>query len=82
MAETPAIRASDADRERMVAVLREHATEGRLTLQEFRHRTRRALAVFASNRLEGRLRIGRRVLCLMASATSTSTCAARHSMGM
>jgi Domain of unknown function (DUF1707)/Cell wall-active antibiotics response 4TMS YvqF len=98
MAETPAIRASDADRERMVAVLREHATEGRLTLQEFtermsvayeartideldalardlpaagsptaprRHRTRLALAVFASNRLEGRLRIGRRVLCLM-----------------
>jgi Domain of unknown function (DUF1707)/Cell wall-active antibiotics response 4TMS YvqF len=97
MADTPALRASDADRERMVALLREHATDGRLTLEEFterisvayeartideldalgrdlpaagsptprRRRTRLALAVFASNRLEGRLRIGRRVLCLM-----------------
>jgi hypothetical protein len=37
-AEPPVLRASDADRERAVAVLREHAAEGRLTLEEFTER--------------------------------------------
>ena len=35
MTETPALRASDADRERAVVLLREHMVEGRLTLEEF-----------------------------------------------
>jgi Domain of unknown function (DUF1707)/Cell wall-active antibiotics response 4TMS YvqF len=34
----PPIRASDADRERAITVLREHAVEGRLTLEEFTER--------------------------------------------
>lgn len=38
MSETPALRASDADRERTIALLREHAVEGRLTLEEFTDR--------------------------------------------
>ncbi len=38
MGELPALRASDADRERTVALLREHAAEGRLTLEEFTDR--------------------------------------------
>ena len=32
------MRASDADRDRTVAVLREHVAEGRLTLEEFTER--------------------------------------------
>jgi hypothetical protein len=35
---TPAVRASDAEREQTVAVLRAHAVEGRLTLEEFAQR--------------------------------------------
>jgi len=38
MGELPALRASDADRERTVALLREHAAVGRLTLEEFTER--------------------------------------------
>ena len=38
MPEPPALRASDADRERTVALLREHAVDGRLTLEEFTDR--------------------------------------------
>ena len=37
-----ALRASDADRERVAAVLREHYTEGRLTDEEFQERLERA----------------------------------------
>jgi hypothetical protein len=36
---TPALRASDGDRERAVALLREGATHGRLTFDELAHRT-------------------------------------------
>jgi Domain of unknown function (DUF1707)/Cell wall-active antibiotics response 4TMS YvqF len=35
---TPAVRASDTEREQTVAVLRAHAVEGRLTLEEFAQR--------------------------------------------
>jgi hypothetical protein len=35
MSNSPALRASDADRERTVALLRDHVAEGRLTLEEF-----------------------------------------------
>ncbi len=38
MSETPALRASDAERERTVQLLREAAVEGRLTLEEFTER--------------------------------------------
>jgi hypothetical protein len=38
MNEVPALRASDADRERTVELLRERAVEGRLTLEEFTDR--------------------------------------------
>jgi hypothetical protein len=37
-AEPPALRASDAERERTVELLRAHAVEGRLTLEEFAQR--------------------------------------------
>jgi hypothetical protein len=95
---TPALRASDADRERTVVLLREHATQGRLTLEEFSDRvsaayqartgeelgqlvedlpsvpvpasrrrpTRLVLAVMGSSERDGRIRIRRRVACLMA----------------
>jgi hypothetical protein len=36
--ETPAVRASDAEREHVAVVLRQHAISGRLTLEEFAHR--------------------------------------------
>jgi hypothetical protein len=38
VSDAPALRVSDADRERTVLVLREHATVGRLTLEEFTER--------------------------------------------
>jgi hypothetical protein len=41
---SPELRASDADRDRAVAELREHVALGRLTLEEFSDRTERALA--------------------------------------
>ena len=42
MTDLPALRASDADRDRTVALLRDHAAEGRLTLEEFADRMERA----------------------------------------
>jgi len=96
MSEPPALRASDADRERTIAQLREHAAEGRLTLEEFTDRmstaylartneelqelardlpsvpaasrrrpTRFLLAVFGSAARDGRIRVRRRIGCLM-----------------
>jgi hypothetical protein len=98
MDELPAVRASDAERERTVSLLREHAAEGRLTLAEFTERMSEAylartrdelevlsrdlprpaapsaprrrptsfvLAVFGSTARDGRIRVGRRVGCLM-----------------
>src|SRR3981081_3343566 len=98
MSDVPALRASDADRERAVALLREHAAEGRRTPEEFPERmsvaylartndelenlardlpaarspetsrrrpTRFVLAVLGSTGREGRIRIRRRVGCLM-----------------
>jgi hypothetical protein len=38
MSDTPALRASDADRERTVDLLRDHAVAGRLTLEEYTDR--------------------------------------------
>ena len=98
MSEPPAVRASDADRDQTVAVLREHVAEGRLTLDEFTERmetayeattrdelealthdlpvvaapgppsrrspTRFVFSLFGSTEREGRIRIGRRVVCL------------------
>jgi hypothetical protein len=40
--ETPALRASDAERERTVELLRTHAVDGRLTLEEFAARIDKA----------------------------------------
>jgi hypothetical protein len=98
MSDVPALRASDADREHAVVLLREHAAQGRLTLEEFTERmsaaylartsdeleelardlpvahapiasrrrpTRFVLALLGSNEREGRLRLRRRVGCLM-----------------
>ena len=96
---TPALRAGDADREQTVATLREHAVEGRLSLEEFidrmstaylarttdeleelardlppaqapvaarrRKPTRLVFALFGSTEREGRVRVRRRVACLM-----------------
>lgn len=38
MAQSPEMRASDADRDRVAAVLREHTAEGRITMDEFNER--------------------------------------------
>jgi hypothetical protein len=38
MAATPDMRASDGDRDRVAAVLREHTAQGRLTMEEFNER--------------------------------------------
>jgi hypothetical protein len=98
MSDLPALRASDADRDRMVVLLREHAAQGRLTLEEFTERmsaaylarthdeldelsrdlpvthaavasrrrpTRFVLAFLGSTEREGRLRLRRRIACLM-----------------
>jgi Domain of unknown function (DUF1707)/Cell wall-active antibiotics response 4TMS YvqF len=99
MGELPALRASDADREGTVALLREHAAVGRLTLEEFTERmstaylarthdelatlardlpaapqahaasrrrpTRFLLALLGSTTREGRIRVPRRIGCLM-----------------
>jgi hypothetical protein len=98
MNDLPALRASDADRARAVALLRDHAVEGRLTLEEVTDRmsaaylartheeleqlaadlpsqvsvvsrrqpTRFLLSVFGSTEREGRIRLRRRIGCLMA----------------
>lgn len=42
--ETPSVRASDGEREQTVALLRTHAVDGRLTLEEFAERVERAYA--------------------------------------
>jgi len=42
VAEPPAVRASDAERERAVTALREHCAAGRLTLEEFTERVEEA----------------------------------------
>jgi hypothetical protein len=98
MSETPALRASDADRERTVELLRDHAAEGRLTLEEFTDRisgaylastndeleelardlppghvavvsrrrpTRFVFSLLGSTEREGRIRVRRRVACLI-----------------
>jgi hypothetical protein len=52
MGELPALRASDADRERTVALLREHATVGRLTLEEFTERMSTAYLARTNDELD------------------------------
>ena len=99
MSDTPALRASDSDRERTIALLRDHAAAGRLTLEEFTDRMSAAylartndeleqlardlpavhtsagyrrrptpfmLSMFGSTERAGRIRVHRRVGCLMA----------------
>jgi hypothetical protein len=99
VSDVPAARASDADRDRTITLLREHTVVGRLTLEEFtdrmstaarartqddleqltrdlpavtnpvasrRARTRFLLSLFSSTERTGRIRVGRRVACLMA----------------
>jgi hypothetical protein len=98
VSEPPALRASDADRERTIETLRDHAADGRLTLEEFTDRmssaylarlttdleelvrdlpaaggpavtrrrpTRFVLSVLGSTARDGRVRVRRRVTCLM-----------------
>jgi len=65
----PALRASDADRERAVAVLREGATHGRLTFDELAQRTELAYEATTSTELE------RLVADLPAAATDVGTIA-------
>jgi class 3 adenylate cyclase len=48
----PAVRASDADRERAVSALREHTAAGRLTLEEFSQRAESAYAASTFDELE------------------------------
>jgi class 3 adenylate cyclase len=48
----PALRVSDAERERTVAWLRDHCAEGRLTLDEFAERTEAAYAAVTASDLE------------------------------
>jgi len=52
VSETPALRASDADRERAIALLRDHAAEGRLTLEEFIERMSAAYLARTNDELE------------------------------
>ena len=52
MTEAPALRASDADRERAVVLLREHMVEGRLTLEEFADRMSTAYLARTTEELE------------------------------
>jgi len=98
MTDAPELRASDAEREQTVELLKEHAAAGRLTLEELAERTsagyaartaaeleeltrdlpaaasapvsRRAptrllFALFGSTERDGRIRVRRRVTCLM-----------------
>jgi Domain of unknown function (DUF1707)/Cell wall-active antibiotics response 4TMS YvqF len=48
----PAVRASDADREQVVAELREHSAAGRLTLEEFSERVDEAYAAKTVSELD------------------------------
>ena len=50
--ESPAIRASDAERERTVQLLQRHSVEGRLTLEEFAGRIERAYEARTRDELE------------------------------
>ena len=52
----PNLRASDAEREHVVDQLRQHAADGRLTLEEFEQRVAEALAVRTRADLEPVLR--------------------------
>jgi hypothetical protein len=52
----PAVRASDADRERTVELLRRHSVEGRLTLEEFADRMGRAYEAKTQDELEQLMR--------------------------
>jgi hypothetical protein len=52
MSEAPAVRASDADREQTVALLRDHAAEGRLTLEEFTERMSAAFGARTRDELD------------------------------
>ncbi|TMM41374.1 MAG: DUF1707 domain-containing protein [Actinobacteria bacterium] len=47
----PGLRASDADRERVVAALQRHTAAGRLTLEEFGQRIDRAFAAVTNGDL-------------------------------
>jgi hypothetical protein len=50
--QTPAVRASDAEREQTAALLRSHVVEGRLTLEEFSERLDTAYAARTREQLE------------------------------
>lgn len=50
--QTPALRASDAERDQTVTLLRRHAVSGRLTLEEFAHRMDLAFAARTRPELE------------------------------
>jgi hypothetical protein len=52
VSQPPALRASDADRERTIALLRDHAAEGRLTLEEFTDRMSAAYLARTNDELE------------------------------
>src|SRR5438105_7497949 len=52
MAEVPSVRASDAEREEVVARLRGHSVDGRLTLEEFAQRVDAAYAATTRAELE------------------------------
>jgi hypothetical protein len=52
MASNPNIRASDADRDRIVTALRENLADGRLTTEEFDERLAKALAAKTLGELE------------------------------
>ena len=52
MSDNLPVRASDADRERTITLLREHAVEGRLTLEEFTERMSSATLARTSDELE------------------------------
>ena len=52
MGDLPALRASDADRERAVVLLREHAAQGRLTLEEFTERMSAAYLARTNDELD------------------------------
>jgi hypothetical protein len=52
MANEPDIRASDAERERVAALLRDHAADGRLSVEELDERLQRAYAARTRSELD------------------------------
>jgi hypothetical protein len=52
MADVPSVRASDAEREQVVALLRAHSVDGRLTLEELAQRVDAAYAATTRDELE------------------------------